>query len=92
MGGVAQSERVAQIVRTLVCRKQKIMFMVNSYGIWQMQICKIHTHNASACFPSLESLPDLPRLVTVAKPRLVCGDFQAWLSEGSIGSSFICLF
>ncbi len=36
-------------------------------------------------FPSLESLPDLPRLVTVAKPRLVYSDFQAWLSEGSIG-------
>ncbi len=35
-------------------------------------------------FPSLESLPDLPRLVMVAKPRLVCSDFQAWLSEGSI--------
>ncbi len=32
-------------------------------------------------FPSLKSLTDLPRLVTVAKPRLVCGDF---LSEGSI--------
>ncbi len=40
-------------------------------------------------FPSLESLPDLPRLVTVAKPRLVCSDFQAWLSEGSIGDAYM---
>jgi len=35
-------------------------------------------------FPSLESLPDLPRLVTVAMTQLASGGLRAWLSKGSI--------